>query len=233
MAQDSPTVENEAARDDCESQEDGTQVDHTHEVLVRHLRENNIELRTVLDIGCHTGDFAAAVKRHYPQCDILGIDNNVQALASAQFYCAVINATLSDDDRIVPFNYSTGLATGNSYYRELTEHFADCATIPTFATTLDDVLYWMRRPPQNIDLIKIDTQGSELDILVGAHNTLEKTKHVFVELPGDVDYNEDAPASCTTRDYLRDCGFENQKLIVNHYRESDNALINQDWLCSK
>ena len=35
----------------------------------------------------------------------------------------------------------------------------------------------------NPDLIKIDTQGSEIDILKGAKNTLKKCKLIYIECP--------------------------------------------------
>ena len=49
------------------------------------------------------------------------------------------------------------------------------------AETLDNIKNKNNLP--NPDLIKIDTQGSEIDILKGAKNTLKKCKLIYLECP--------------------------------------------------
>ena len=64
----------------------------------------------------------------------------------------------------------------------------------------------MNKYPQP-DLIKIDTQGSELDILKGAENTIKGVKHLIVELQ-HVQYNIGAKLVDESIEYIFSLGFE-------------------------
>lgn len=55
-------------------------------------------------------------------------------------------------------------------------------------TTLDSIFSKNER----FDLIKIDTQGSELNIIEGGINLIQKSKHIILEL-SILQYNKHAP----------------------------------------
>ena len=59
------------------------------------------------------------------------------------------------------------------------------------------------------DLIKIDVQGSELDILKGATKVLKQCDNIILEMQY-VDYNKGAPKAQEVIEYLKSIGFENK-----------------------
>ena len=80
--------------------------------------------------------------------------------------------------------------TGDSYYKENTTHYNQSVKLNLKANTLDKIVNTFNLiPPQ---LIKLDTQGSEVDILLGAEHTLKTADIVVCEMP-ILEYNIGAP----------------------------------------
>ncbi len=73
--------------------------------------------------------------------------------------------------------------------------------VPT--RTLDSLNIYDNEP---IDFIKIDVQGSELDILNGASQTMNRTEYVSCEV-ALAQYNQGAPLIGEVVDKMRDYGF--------------------------
>lgn len=80
--------------------------------------------------------------------------------------------------------------TGDSYYKENTSYYKQSSKLNLKADTLDNVVKRFNLiPPQ---LLKLDTQGSEVDILLGAEQTLKTVDIVVCEMP-IIEYNIGAP----------------------------------------
>ena len=70
------------------------------------------------------------------------------------------------------------------------------------------------------DLIKIDTEGSELNILKGANKTLKKTKYLILEIYS-IDKNK-------INTYLSKKGFKIVKSLYSHMRQK--KIVREDVL---
>jgi hypothetical protein len=57
------------------------------------------------------------------------------------------------------------------------------------------------------DLIKIDVQGAEMDVLLGAQECLQSAQDLILELQSD-DYNMGSPKFEEVKTYLESIGFE-------------------------
>ena len=97
------------------------------------------------------------------------------------------------------------VATGASLYKENTEWYSEgkyeTLTVPT--KTLDSCNYFNG---ELIDFIKIDVQGSELDIIKGGINTLQRTNFVNCEV-SLAEYNQGAPLISDVIDKMRELNF--------------------------
>ena len=112
---------------------------------------------------------------------------------------------LSDvDGKQVRFHQNDYLPGGNSYYREVGSVFPADKYISKTCATLDAVVRARNLPLP--DLIKIDAQGSELDILNGARETLRHAKYLIVELQ-HTEYNEGAPRADYSVPYIESLGW--------------------------
>ena len=65
------------------------------------------------------------------------------------------------------------------------------------AVTLDSIMEMYSIP--KVDLIKIDAEGAEYEVLLGAKKILTKTQHLYVECRKDLEQ--------IVKDYLREHGF--------------------------
>jgi len=185
-----------------------------HFAYLRKLSELNVE--SVLDIGAHLGEFTLSMYELFPNAKYHMIEANVnceQSLKGIEF--ATYDITLlSDIERDVCYymNKNDLTSTGNSYYRELTEHFNDDNVIEVMvnAKTLDTLL-----PNMRFNFIKLDTQGSEIDIIKGGSSLLQFADYILMEC-SVVEYNKNSPKIDDVIDYMNSIGFENNTPIYDH-----------------
>ena len=92
-----------------------------------------------------------------------------------------------------PDNYTS---PGNSYFAEDNTIHHKFLAEERITNTLD-IMY----PNKSFDLIKLDTQGSELDIIKGGQKLISRAKGLIIE-ENVVPYNIGAPLSKDIREYL-------------------------------
>lgn len=167
----------------------------------------------ILDIGANIGQFHNLCKTQFPNSYIFSIE--------ASEYCEpyLKNITenyyiglLTKDNNEYNF-YSrkdTDIGTGNSIYRELTHFYSDeqVKIIKKQGIKLDDLF----DSKSEFDLIKIDTQGSELDIIEGGIELCNKAKGILLEV-SLTQYNENSPLYNDVITYMKKIGFESKEIL--------------------
>lgn len=178
-----------------------------------------LTIATVYDIGAHKGDWSVELKRTLlSESNFILFEANPEHATSLQstglnFICGI---ALGDRDHCdVPF-YSTG-KTGDSYYREATGWYSDTIPIMLPLMSLNEIKRQRKLPTP--DFIKIDTQGSELDILNGSTEFISNVSLAYIELPIIV-YNQGAPLISDYLERLRDLGFIPAAVLEQHIIES-------------
>ena len=96
------------------------------------------------------------------------------------------------------------------------------------STTLDNIVKKENLPLP--DFLKIDTQGSELDILRGSKKSISKCSLIYLECP-IIEYNLKAPKLNEYIDYLNLIDFVPYDVCEIH--KIDNVLIQIDILFIK
>jgi FkbM family methyltransferase len=189
------------------------------------------DIKSILDIGAHFGLFTLGMKEVYPNSKFYMIEANKECedrLKKIDFDEYTI-CLLSDEKKEVEYfmNKNDLTSTGNSYYREITEHFSDenLIKVNCIANTLDELF-----PNTQIDFIKLDTQGSEIDILKGGKKLIESTKYILVECSVE-EYNLNAPMIDDVRKYMDEIGFDEFSTIESHV--INGKLTQQDLLFIK
>ena len=192
----------------------------TQMLLFRKLKSyKNFSPEGYLDIGANTGEFACRVKKHFPSIKnflLIEANENCKERLDQLPWDSEI-CLLSDSEKILDYyedpNNPTG--TGNSYFKETTSFFKDSRPKKLKSTTLDQV---KNNYNYIYDFVKIDTQGSELDILRGAPNTILGVKHLLLECCPDnvANYNDGAPSEKEIVKYLSSIGFSYHVTINEH-----------------
>ena len=201
------------------------------------VNDLGISPNAILDIGAHTGQFHSWAKKVWPDAGIFMIEAN-PLHESTLDRLAMMNgdnylmAALGDEEREVTFYTRSDKphTEGNSYYKE-----ANYWDIPQLVQEskvklqkLDNVF----EDEAVFELIKIDTQGSELDILKGGKNLYKKASVIIMEV-SYIEYNKGAPSSEDVLSFMEEAGFEQKMSIGEHYDgdeivQKDLVFINKN-----
>ena len=173
---------------------------------VSYLYNLNIEPKVIWDIGsCVQHWYRHAVKK-WPASSFICIEPNsdVEYLYKdkpVEFF----NIALSDEIKKVPYYKIPFNLGGNSIYKENTSAYQGVEPITLETSTVDVLVHnYGLKPPE---LIKLDVQGSELDILRGAINCLRTSiKDIIVEGQHE-EYNIGAPKFNEIKNFLEENGF--------------------------
>jgi FkbM family methyltransferase len=187
----------------------------------------------VIDVGARLGDWSKEAKSVWPDADFILIEANLEcepALREAGSPYILISL-LSDHHREVTFftMRDCATATGCSYYRENTPFFEGDKAVEhkRWATTLDLALgpFTTGLPI----LLKIDTQGSELDIMRGGLKTLGQADAVVLEV-AHTNYNEGAPPAAEVDSFMYEHGFHLAEKLGDIVHPISRELIQEDVL---
>lgn len=193
--------------------------------------------RTILDIGAYNGDWTKMVSQIFPLAKTFMIEatpENEDILKEVSEAFGYEIALLGEKTKKSVNFYTanpdeTSNTTGNSVYMEETRYFNSNTHLKLPMTTLDEVV--KKRKLKNIDFIKIDTQGSELNILKGGVDTLLKSEFVLLETQ-NLEYNSGAPFTEDIIIAMKNYGFRLFDVLEIHYLAT-GQLFQIDLLFAK
>ena len=191
--------------------------------IISFIATNNI--KSVLDIGANVGKWAHTLKKHLPDIKMLSIEANPNCekpLRKKRLNYKI--CCLSNNVKSVKFYMAnnTPTGTGCSYYLENTKFFENDKYVELETTTLDILL-----PDEEFEYIKMDTQGSEIDIINGGISLVKKCKFLHLET-SLIEYNIKSPLQKEVFSFLKHIKFEPVSLVEKHYRGAD--LIQEDFI---
>jgi FkbM family methyltransferase len=199
-----------------------------------HLISNYFIPYRVLDIGANIGQFHTLFKSIHPSSFIFSIE-----AASAcepqlkQITNDYLITMLAKDEATYDFysRKNDPTCTGNSIYRELTPFYSDdqLDIITQQGTPLDNIF----TSESEFDLIKIDTQGSELDIISGGMEICKKAKGMLLEV-SITQYNEGAPLYDDVIQFMENIGFTLKEILDSSFNhgshQQDILFINKNLI---
>jgi len=177
-----------------------------HVKYLKKLKSGGLEPKVIYDIGSCVLHWTNEAKNVWADSKYVLFD----AFEPAEFLYEGYDyhiGVLSDSVKTVEWWQNDMMPGGNSYYREIgrTDFFTDGMSTMKPTKTLDDVVKERGFPPP--DFIKIDVQGSEIDILKGATETLKSVKDLVVELQHTA-YNKGAPQVQESLPFIESLGFK-------------------------
>jgi len=198
--------------------------------LYEMMAKNSV--KTVLDVGANVGQFAGEIRSFFPNIFILCIEPNKDCerylRASRLNYIICCPSDCKSTKKFYRMK-SDPLGTGHSLYKENTYHYdGDNLIVEEIETnTMDSILDESWLGNLAFDLIKLDTQGSELDILKGCPKTLSKCKMVLAETDTG-NYNQGCPSQKDVVDFMEKNNFVVYDVIENQI--SNGKIFQQDIL---
>jgi FkbM family methyltransferase len=189
---------------------------------------NGLKPETIIDVGAASG--TPALYEVFPNARhiliepleefVPQLDSLVQKLNKAEY---IIAAATSTPGNIV-INVHPDLV-GSSVYKEDEDSNVNGVerTIP--ATTIDEIC--KARKTSEPYLIKVDTQGSELEVLLGAESVLQNTEFIILEV-SFFDFFKGGPQLYDCISFMKDRGFVAYDIFDSQYRLLDGAMSQID-----
>ncbi len=204
--------------------------------LIEFLRRFDIDL--VIDVGANVGQFGNFLRESGYAGRILSIEPNREAFekletsASAYDNWECIHAGLGESNGVGVLNVSelsvfSSLLEPLESIAKLDERSAVAKREAITIATLDDI--WIEQDLTGRVLLKLDTQGYERPILLGARNSLEKIVGLQLELSLEPIY-EGQPRFEEMIALLRTFGFSMYTLWPGFDDRTTGAVLEVDGL---
>lgn len=151
----------------------------------------SLNIKTVIDVGAHTGEFAMMIAEMIPgvtvlsfepqQAEFTELEGNLRKVPDAQaFKFALGEQNETRDLHRSAFSQSSSLRTMTELHKEAFPESAGESLEQVEVRRLDDVLSDVAIAPEI--LLKIDAQGYEDKVLAGAPQTLARSKAAIIEV---------------------------------------------------
>ena len=149
---------------------------------------NTFERPVVFDAGANNGQFAAAVLDYWPDAHVHSFEPQKQLVRRVHEFAAINNL----QGQIFPQWAAVGARKGEQYFyqnrspmsasliREKAARRTIRRVVKVPVITLDE--YADAHGIQQVDILKIDVEGAEIDALRGADQVLEHLTFLFVEV---------------------------------------------------
>ena len=162
--------------------------------LLTHCKVRNIKFKTILDIGAWCGTWSLAMQKYA---------ENIFCYEPNKTHFACLEKNLAPFSNVSLYNCAIGNEEG---FVKLTEETATQNTRviqekgDTKICTIDSLNL------DNIDLIKIDVEGFEMEVLKGATETIKNVQYIMIELNNNT--KRYGSSNIEIEKYLPTLGFE-------------------------
>jgi len=165
--------------------------------FLKHCKDNSIKFNTVIDIGAWCGTWAKAMEPFAKKVIAFEPDK-------VHFACLQRNCTINCDPRqeaVGSENKHISLTEDDFTQAKRVEKEGDIRMV-----TLDSLAY------EDVDLIKIDVEGYEMEVLKGAENTLASTQYLMIELNNNT--KKYGSSNIDVEKHIKNLGFN---LLLEHW----------------
>jgi FkbM family methyltransferase len=200
---------------------------------LQNMQNNGFRPSSIIDIGAYHGEWTKETKNIFPEAKYLMIEAQASKInqlmdisKSNPNTIYFVHALLaSEEGKTVKFHE---METASSV---LSEHHDTNAKIVQMQTKeLDKLLSDIAFPAP--DLIKLDTQGYEVETLKGAEKTLKKVQSVLMEV-SLLDIHRDCPLMPEVIQFMYERGFVPYDICTFTRRPLDKALWQVDIIFIK
>lgn len=195
----------------------------TGEYYVLNKLLSNYNIKTIFDVGAHRGNYSKLLSAKFPKSMIYSFEPNPETFHD-------LNTRITGTN-IKKFNLGFSNCTGKanlydlekrqgtayaSLYKGVFEDIYECST-KSFSIKLTEIDTFLEKHQINcIDFLKIDTEGNDFNVLLGAKNTLQNAKIKIIQFEFNKMY-------VYPRHFMKD--FKNLLQNYNLYRILTHGLI--------
>ena len=206
--------------------------------IKKAIKENQIFIETVYDVGCFTGGWYEERKKTFPNAknyylfDAQNLLNKKILNNNVKFFNVVLGS--KDGEKV---NFWKDGGSGSSYFKELGNNLWDNIEPESVKTTTLNSLI----KQNNLNLpnyLKIDTQSTEIEILKGLGDLIQSESLYMIELEVSLyQINEGAPLINEVIDFMSANNYllisVEQLPIVEYFSEKKLVQLNAIFVQAK
>ena len=197
--------------------------------VLQRLKLRNIEPTGFIDVGAHFGETNYTIRSIYPNKRIVSFEANpaCEHILKQQNIEYIIGL-LGKENKTVSFyiNPNDRTSTGCSIYKEESHFFQNAEKLELQMYRLDEIV----PVDAKLNFLKMDVQGAEIDVLMGATKLLHTIQYIFLEV-SFVKCNKDAPLFDEVYMYLYKQGYKIIDVCEPTY--IDNVLVQTNFLFAR
>jgi len=201
---------------------------------IRLLSERfGFQPKVIYDVGAYEGEWTRDCKRVYPNATYYQFEANqdkrdILMQNNQHVFMDVLGK--KDEEKVGYFKTLGACGTGNSVYKENTKHYEaqNCVIEDRSTKSLDSLVQTQNLPWP--EFLKLDTQGSELDILKGAEKCLNHAEVILMEVSLH-EYNQNIPLMADVLSFMKSYGWVIFDIVDYHFVK--DILIQVDVLFCK
>jgi FkbM family methyltransferase len=200
---------------------------------LRHLHGLGWQPLVFFDVGASNGTWSRLVSEDFPEARFELFEPLVDHISA---YRPLMENTLAANPRLRLHKCAVGSGTGRAPMQVFPDGFSSTSldsgyrpegskTVEVETVTLDEIIARCQLPiPQ---VIKVDTQGGELQVLRGARHTLPQVDVLVLETWLTRGYGKSTPLLQELSDWLEEFNFFIWDL-GDGWRDQDGTLVSQD-----
>jgi FkbM family methyltransferase len=204
-------------------------MNYMQDMLLR-LRNRGATPTGFIDAGAHFGETQNIIRSVFPDKRVVSFEANpfcepMLKQAGGEYIICLLGRETKEKVEFY-LNPNDLTSTGCSIYKETGHFFENAAVREIPMYRLDDVV-----PVEaNLNFLKMDVQGAEIDILEGAAKLLPTIKWIYLEV-SFIKCNEGAPLFDFVFDYMRKKQYRVADIVDPTWL--DNQLIQCNFLFEK
>ena len=193
------------------------------------LKALGLQPKKILDIGACVLHWTRDCMLVFPNADYTMIDGT-KHFDQGNYLVEILSDEIKEVDWYTDIYSYGGYGQGSSVFKEKTNHWKEVKPEKRTTNTLDNLF-----PDSTFEIIKIDTQGSEIPILKGGKELVQRAEAVLLELPFYCKLNEGVPSFLEHIQFMDSINFIPKDIAEIHQGGPDmkNATIQVDVLFIK
>merc|ERR1711871_69672 len=192
------------------------------------LKSVGFDPSAILDVGAFSGEFSRAAERWFPEAEIFLIESSEDRRDDLmKTGLSYMIATAGSKPEKVEY-YELPGKKANSRYKEMAEDYTNDIPVKKVTYPVDMLMEGL----PEISMMKIDTQGSELEVLKGANKVLKEVKVLYITVPL-MRIHRGAPLALEILSYCKEKGFELLNYVDGDARGGLDALVHVDLTLAK
>jgi FkbM family methyltransferase len=197
---------------------------------LRKIKSLGFQPRQIVDVGAYVGDWTRKVKSIFPDARVLMIEAQREREGDLRRVCDEFTGEVAYRMSLLGATHQERVAfyqleTGSSVLFE--QSTIERTKVEYEMRTLDDVA--VEAGFAEVDFLKLDVQGYELEVLKGAERTLSAVKVILMEV-SLLGVNKGAPLLNEVVQFMASRGFRVYDICSLIRRPLDGALWQSDLL---